>query len=358
MQPGQKLCCSQGDFPDMRPKREPDGSCASYYVIRDDSCSKIAAKNDLTVNDLERFNKDTWGWNGCDRLQAKFTMCLSEGSPPFPAANPNAVCGPTKPGTAPSRSLSRSWAKLNPCPLKACCNIWGQCGTTEDFCIDQSTGNPGTSKGRNGCISNCGTTIVNNNKPPAEFRKIGYFEAWNKNRKCLRMDYTEVPPNEYTHIHFAFPDITTGYQVDVSRVKDQFDKFVGTTGSSYKKIASLGGWAFSTEVETHGIFRNGVRAGAREAFAANIADFVLKNNLDGIDIDWEYPGVPDMNWLPRSSPDEGPNYLEFLKLLRAKLPPNKSLSIAAPASFWYLKAFPIENISKVVDYIVYMTYDL
>jgi GH18 family chitinase len=38
--------------------------------------------------------------------------------------------------------------------------------------------------------------------------------------------------------------------------------------------------------------------------------------------------------------------------------PGKTVSIAAPASYWYLKAFPIAAISKVVDYIVYMTYDL
>jgi spore germination protein YaaH len=38
--------------------------------------------------------------------------------------------------------------------------------------------------------------------------------------------------------------------------------------------------------------------------------------------------------------------------------PGKTVSIAAPASYWYLKAFPIAAISKVVDYIVFMTYDL
>lgn len=37
---------------------------------------------------------------------------------------------------------------------------------------------------------------------------------------------------------------------------------------------------------------------------------------------------------------------------------NKSVSIAAPASYWYLQAFPIDRIAKVIDYIVYMTYDL
>lgn len=55
---------------------------------------------------------------------------------------------------------------------------------------------------------------------------------------------------------------------------------------------------------------------------------------------------------------DGASYLSFLSSLRRKLPSGVSLSIAAPASFWYLKAFPIDKISAVVDYIVYMTYDL
>lgn len=38
--------------------------------------------------------------------------------------------------------------------------------------------------------------------------------------------------------------------------------------------------------------------------------------------------------------------------------PGKTVSIAAPASYWYLRAFPIAEMSKVVDYIVFMTYDL
>jgi GH18 family chitinase len=46
-----------------------------------------------------------------------------------------------------------------------------------------------------------------------------------------------------------------------------------------------------------------------------------------------------------------------LALLKNLLP-GKTVSIAAPASYWYLKQFPIKEISKVVDYIVFMTYDL
>jgi GH18 family chitinase len=62
--------------------------------------------------------------------------------------------------------------------------------------------------------------------------------------------------------------------------------------------------------------------------------------------------------IPPGSPSDGPNYLAFLQLLRQRLPSGKSISIAAPASYWYLKGFPIGDMSKVIDYIIYMTYDL
>lgn len=54
---------------------------------------------------------------------------------------------------------------------------------------------------------------------------------------------------------------------------------------------------------------------------------------------------------------DGVGYLKFLMALKKKLG-SKSVSIAAPASYWYLQAFPIDRIAKVIDYIVYMTYDL
>lgn len=80
--------------------------------------------------------------------------------------------------------------------------------------------------------------------------------------------------------------------------------------------------------------------------------------MDGVDFDWEYPGATDIPGIPPGSPEDGANYLEFLKMMRSALPPQYSISIAAPASFWYLQGFPIADISAVVDYIIYMTYDL
>lgn len=40
--------------------------------------------------------------------------------------------------------------------------------------------------------------------------------------------------------------------------------------------------------------------------------------------------------------------------MRSKIGSDKLLAIAAPASYWYLKAFPIDAMAKVLDYIVYM----
>jgi hypothetical protein len=66
--------------------------------------------------------------------------------------------------------------------------------------------------------------------------------------------------------------------------------------------------------------------------------------------------APDIfvNGAPIGQAGDGVAYLRFLTLLKSKLPPTKSVSIAAPASYWYLKAFPIDRISAVIDYIVYM----
>jgi hypothetical protein len=101
-----------------------------------------------------------------------------------------------------------------------------------------------------------------------------------------------------------------------------------------------------------------VNAANRATLATNIANFVKEHGLDGADIDWEYPAAPDLPDIPPADPIDGPNYLAFLRLLRTALPTDKTLSIAAPASYWYLKGFPIKDMGSVLDYIVYMTYDL
>ncbi|KAH7140370.1 hypothetical protein B0J13DRAFT_624225 [Dactylonectria estremocensis] len=103
-----------------------DGSCAAYIIKADDNCATIAVSHGMTRGT---------------------SICLSTGTPPFPSSIADAVCGPQVPGTKkPSSGSSDTWAKLNPCPLNVCCNVWGKCGMTDDFCIiaKAAAGTPGT----------------------------------------------------------------------------------------------------------------------------------------------------------------------------------------------------------------------
>ncbi|KAH7028812.1 chitinase [Microdochium trichocladiopsis] len=355
LMPKQHVCCTTGTMPNFAPKPKPDGSCFDYEVIENDNCDNLAAEYSLTRQDLEDFNKKTWGWNGCKLLFTGTKMCLSKGSPPFPAVIPNAACGPQKPDTEPPTD-GTNIADLNPCPLNACCNIWGQCGITRDFCVDTNTGAPGTAEpGTYGCISNCGTDVVKGDG--AGDIRIGYFEGYALGRQCLYQDASQIDAAAYTHLHFGFGLLSPTFEVEVGDILStyQFAQFKRVKGP--KKILSFGGWDFSTFPDTYWIFREAVTPANRNKVAQNIANFIIKHELDGVDIDWEYPGAPDMPNIPPGGKDEGVNYLKFLTILKGMLP-GKTVSIAAPSSFWYLKQYPIKEIGKVVDYIVYMTYDL
>jgi GH18 family chitinase len=219
-----------------------------------------------------------------------------------------------------------------------------------------------------------------NTDATSEPATLAYYEAFNNQRPCLNLDpqaimTLEVTGGEdgslaidsaYSYIHFAFANITEDFQVDIGTVKDEFEEFKqlakpkDPTGKEINqgKVLSFGGWSFSTDLDSYAIFRKGVTDAQRSQFATNVVQFATDNNLDGLDFDWEYPGAPDIPGIPHGDPDDGERYYNFLKEVRDKLPSGKTVSVAVPASFWYLKGFPIKKISDVVDYIVFMTYDL
>ncbi|KAG8623138.1 hypothetical protein KVT40_008114 [Elsinoe batatas] len=347
--PDQYVCCSEGIPPDFSPKPGTNGDCYTYTVQAGDYCASIATANKIGWTKIDGYNKQSWGWQGCENLQIGQKICLSTGNPPFPASVSVAVCGPQKPGTVkPTTGTSEDWAGLNQCPLKACCNQWGQCGVTPEFCTDtRAPGSaPGTAaKGTNGCFSNCGLNIKQTPRTQSPMR-IGYFESWNLDRECLNMDISKMTEgNYYTHVHFGFGDIIPDWQIDVSKYRSQYE--------GLKRLRGI------KRPATYEIFRNGVKDGNRQILARNVVKFILDEGLDGVDFDWEYPGAQDIPGIPPDSPDSGRNYAAFLRLVRNQLPREKSVSIAIPASHWYLRGFdPVTQFEDAVDYYVYMTYDL
>lgn len=120
----------------------PMAHASRIKVLLDEDCSTLSAEYGLTMDELDEFNQNTWGWSGCGLLFQDTVMCLSTGTPPFPDPIPNAVCGPQKFGSEPPTD-GTDLADMKPCPLDACCNIWGQCSITPDFCVYTNTGAPG-----------------------------------------------------------------------------------------------------------------------------------------------------------------------------------------------------------------------
>lgn len=141
--PGQLVCCTEGTLPNIKPKPLPNGDCFNYKVKSGEWCGKIASENGLKVEEIEAFNKKTYGWWGCEGLGVNQVICLSTGKAPKPTPNPKAECGP----------LALGDKYDSECPNKECCSDYGYCGTTSEFCekSESPTGAPGTE----GCYSNC-----------------------------------------------------------------------------------------------------------------------------------------------------------------------------------------------------------
>lgn len=89
----------------------------------------------------------------------------------------------------------------------------------------------------------------------------------------------------------SFAAITPDYDLDVSEIQASFDDFLALKGN-FKKVISIGGWTFSTDPSTYMIFREAVSQANWVTFAKNIASFLERYNLDGVNLDWECKPKP------------------------------------------------------------------
>lgn len=96
------------------------------------------------------------------------------------------------------------------------------------------------------------------------------------------MDVNEIEKSKFTHIYFAFADVTSTYTIDVSDHLRQFNLFKAITG--IKKIMSFGGWDFGTMLRTYKIIREAFKPANQATFIRNIVAFVTKHNLDGVEL--------------------------------------------------------------------------
>ncbi|KAJ1951262.1 hypothetical protein EC988_004094, partial [Linderina pennispora] len=165
-------------------------------------------------------------------------------------------------------------------------------------------------------------------------KRIGYFESWASNRTCGKYEVGDIDPQQFTHLHFAFADINANFAPNLN-------DYQALQLGSMRKLKEINK---SLKV---------ILSEGRKKFNAVIATWIKQNLIDGVDIDWEYPTSSDHG----GRPEDYGNFVTWIKELREAVG-SGSISISAPASPYYLKGYDIVALSKLVDYIVYMTYDL
>ncbi|OCH92911.1 glycoside hydrolase [Obba rivulosa] len=156
---------------------------------------------------------------------------------------------------------------------------------------------------------------------------------------------------------FAMPDSKFGMDWDGSDdAPELLMRFVTAAHASRTKVKlSVGGWTGSKYFSKAVANDTG-----RHTLVNNILALYTKYDLDGIDIDWEYPGQ-DGNDGNNVDPLDSQNFLAFLQLLRTTLPQGAKITAAAQVvPFADVHGKPMRNISdfaSVLDWVLLMNYD-
>ncbi|MBJ6359947.1 glycosyl hydrolase family 18 protein [Paenibacillus sp. GCM10012307] len=187
---------------------------------------------------------------------------------------------------------------------------------------------------------------------PLPKKIIAYVAGW------ANWTANDLNVERLSHINYSFALISNGRATLTNSDRTKLQLMVGlkSRNPDLKVSIAVGGWG------ANGFSDAALTNASRTTFADSIVDLVTQNNLDGVDIDWEYPTNPAGGTLAR--PQDKQNFTLLLAKIREKLNArtqisgkNYLLTIAAGASSGYLNGVEINNITPILDWINIMTYD-
>lgn len=164
-----------------------------------------------------------------------------------------------------------------------------------------------------------------------------------------------------THINYAFVNVRDGKawleQPGVDTINFERLRELKKVNSALKILISIGGWSWSKNFSDASLTDS-----SRKIFAESAAAIVDQYQLDGVDIDWEYPGMRgDSN---RFRPEDKQNYTDLFKDLRlsldslsAKNKKGYELTTATGGFPEYLTHTEMDKVQHYLDYVNIMTYD-
>jgi len=170
----------------------------------------------------------------------------------------------------------------------------------------------------------------------------------------------EIAAQKLTRINYAFALIQDGRIVNGYANDDQnLAALVALKqgNPSLTVLISVGGWLGSGNFSDMALTKQ-----SRSLFIESAVKFIERHQLDGLDIDWEYPAQAGAG--NRFRPEDKQNYTELFKELRQRFHKEEKrlhrrlfLSTATGASSSFLENTEMAKVQKYVDTVNLMAYD-
>jgi chitinase len=170
----------------------------------------------------------------------------------------------------------------------------------------------------------------------------------------------EIAVRKLTRINYAFANIKDGRMVEGFSTDAQnfaLLEALKKQNLSLTVLVSVGGWLWSGNFSDMTLTRE-----SRAVFIQSAVDFIERYHLDGLDVDWEYPGLPGAG--NHFRPEDKQNYTLLLKELRERFSSEEKtlhrrlyLTVAAGATSDVLAHTEMGEAQKYVDTVNLMTYD-
>ncbi len=170
----------------------------------------------------------------------------------------------------------------------------------------------------------------------------------------------QVDAKYLTRINYAFANIQAGRMVPGAPADVQnFAQLTAMRSANPRLtvLVSVGGWLWSTNFSDMVL-----TAESRRVFEESVMEFLTHYDLDGLDIDWEYPGLPGAGHPYRK--EDKQNFTALLAELRRRFDANAKktgrrlfLTIAMGAGDDVLANTEMRKVQRSVDTVNLMTYD-
>lgn len=206
--------------------------------------------------------------------------------------------------------------------------------------------------------------VLNSAKLQKTGNVICFFSSWAWYKPSDGKFFPEdIDPSLCTHIIYSFAllDNETLLMKSSDEWTDIDNKFYHRVThlkytSKAKIILALGGWMDSSSDKYYRLMRD---SKAREKFISHCIEYLERYGFQGLDLDYEYVGCWQGDCTQGKS-DEKFFFIEFVKELSAAFAPRGlSLSASVPTNEIILKkGYDIPALSKYLDFINLMTYDM